>query len=107
MKNLSHLINPQPIRSLYLVSFEEFSYDEYDSFIVVACTEEEAARLTPDERMNRHIGIKMGYYFPEVDPGHIKFYRDACGRGRSIRRIGDAWVDLEWGDVPIASFNAG
>lgn len=107
MKNITSQINPQPILSLYLVSFEHWGYDEYDSFVVVACSEEEADQLTPDERMNRYRGTAyMGYNYPVVDTD-IRYYRDQCGTGKSIRRIGDAWVELEWGDVPIASFNAG
>jgi hypothetical protein len=105
--NTSHLIKPQPIRSLYLVEFDDYGYDEYDSFVVVACSEEEADKLTPDKGMNYHIGSGMGYNCPAYNAELIRLYRDSCGRGKSIRRIGDAWVELEWGDVPIASFNAG
>jgi hypothetical protein len=92
---------------LYLVSFDEWSYDEYSSFLVVARTEEEAAMLTPESWMNQHIGIRMGYDFPEVSSVKVHLYRDRCGQKKSIKFIGDASPDLEWGDVPIASFNAG
>jgi hypothetical protein len=105
--NLSPNINPQSSLILYLVSFSDWDYDEYDSFVVVAYTAEEADQLTPDAQVNYYRGTLMGYSCSEVEPRHVKFYRDACGRGKSINGIGDAWSDLNWGDVPIASFNPG
>jgi hypothetical protein len=91
--------------SLYLVSFEHWGYEEYGSFVVVACSEVEASQLTPDPTKNYSIGIELGYDCPEPNPELVKLYRDSCGTGKSIRRIGDAWLDLEWGAVPIASFH--
>jgi hypothetical protein len=104
MKNISHRINPKPVPGLYFVSFANWCYEQYSAFVVVACSAEEADMLTPDRDMNRHIGIGLGYDLPEVNPAILGLYRDECGTGKSIRRIGDAWVELEWGDVLIASF---
>jgi hypothetical protein len=86
---------------LYLVSFEHWGYEEYGSFVVVACSEVEASQLTPDPQMNHHIGIELGYDCPEPNPELVKLYRDSCGTFKSIRRMGDAWAELGWGDVPI------
>jgi hypothetical protein len=106
MKNISHRINPRPVLGLYFISFEHWGYEEYGSFIVVASCAEEANKLTPDPQMNYHIGIGLGYECPKPDPEIVRLYRDSCGTGKSIRRIGDAWLELGWGDVPISSFNA-
>jgi hypothetical protein len=107
MNYLSNKVNVSPVLSLYLVSFDDWGYDEFDAFLVVAYSEEEADMLTPDQDMNYHIGTGMGYDCPKPDPEIIRLYRDSCGTGRSIRRIGDAWAELEWGDVPISSYNPG
>lgn len=107
MNYLAHQINPEPVLGLYLVSFDHWGYDEYDSFIVAAFSEEEADQLTPDRSKNYSIGTRLGYECPRFDTEIVRLYRCSCGRGKSIRRIGDAWGELGWGDVPIASFNAG
>jgi hypothetical protein len=107
MDYLSNKINTYPVPSLYLVSFDDWGYDEFDAFLVVAYSEEEAGMLTPDRDMNYHIGIGLGYDCPKPDPEIIRLYLDSCGTGKSVRRIGDPCIDLEWGNVPIASFNAG
>jgi hypothetical protein len=96
-----------PALSLYLVSFDDWDYEEYDSFIVVAYSAEEADHLTPDAQINYYRGTLMGYSCSEVEPRHTKFYRDRCGRGKHIRRMGDASEEFAWGDVPIASYNPG
>jgi hypothetical protein len=105
--NIPYLIDIKPPYSLYLVSFDQYAYDEYDSFLVVAYTEDEAAMLTPEEYMNKHIGIGLGYDLPEVSSVKVHLYRDLCGQGKRVTRIGEASSNLEWGDVPISSFNAG
>jgi hypothetical protein len=107
MKNISQIIDPSSRLSLYVVSFDDWGYDQYDSFLVVACSEEEADKLTPDQDMNYHIGIGLGYDCPKPDQQAVEEYRSACGEGKSIRRLGDSCVDLEWGQVPISSFRAG
>jgi hypothetical protein len=92
--------------SLYLVSYQEFDDDEYDSFLVVACSEQEAARLTPNSRMNQYLGAGMGYE-SSVTYEDISYYRHKCGRGQYITCLGEARDNLKWGDVPISSYNAG
>jgi hypothetical protein len=93
--------------SLYLVSFEDWSMDQYDAFIVAAFTEEEAEELTPQQDKNHEIGIRLGHKCPQPNYGLPVFYYDRCGRGRHIRRIGDASDGTGWGEVLLASFNAG
>jgi hypothetical protein len=107
MDYLSRHIIVSPPPSLYLVSFDDWGYDEFDSFLVVACSEEEANMLTPDQDMNYHIGLGLGYDCPKPDEQAVAEYYDCCGDGKSIRRLGDPCVDLEWGEVPISSFRAG
>jgi hypothetical protein len=64
--------------------------------------------LTPDQDVNYSIGIDLGYDCPKPDQGAVEDYRNHhCGEGKSIKRLGDPCVDLEWGAVPIASFKAG
>lgn len=92
--------------NLYLVSFSDYSYDEYDSFLVVAATEEEAAQLVPDAQQNREYGRMLRAEGTELLVWPPKY--SYLGRGKkSVTLIGQATSDLEWGDVPIASFNAG
>lgn len=107
MTNIAAKIYPQPVPGLYYVEYYEYDYDEYDSFVVVACSQEEANMLTPYRDINHHIGKGLGYNCPEPDHEIIRLYRNVQDRGRSVRRIGDAWAELEWGDVLISSFNAG
>jgi hypothetical protein len=107
MKNISPRINPKPVPGLYFVSYFEYDYDEYDSFVVVANSQAEANMLTPYKDINHNIGKGLGYNCPAIDPEILRLYRNVCERGRSVRRIGDAWAELEWGDVLISSFNAG
>jgi hypothetical protein len=97
--------NAQPSLSLYLISFEHWGYEEYSAFVVAACSQEEADKLTPDTTKNYSIGIGLGYECPEPNPELVRLYRDSCGTGKSIRRIGNAWPELGWGDVPIYSFS--
>jgi hypothetical protein len=101
--------NPSKSRlSLYLVSFEDWGYEQYDSFIVAACSESEAYQLTPQSDVNYSIGLSLGYDCPKPDDEIVEDYRDYhCGEGKSIRRIGEALEDIEWGEVPVASYNAG
>jgi hypothetical protein len=103
----SNPINASPVLSLYLVSFAEWWYDVYDAFLVVAYSAEEADMLTPDQDMNYHIGIGLGYDCPKPDEHAVSEYYDICGEEKSIQRLGDPCIDLEWGQVPIASFRAG
>jgi hypothetical protein len=93
--------------SLYLVSFKDWGMDEYDAFIVAAYAEEEAEELTPQQDKNHEIGIKLGYDCPQPNHGLPVFYRDRCGFCKYIQRIGDASEEIGWGDVVLASFNAG
>jgi hypothetical protein len=108
MDYLSNQSNASPVPSLYLVAFDDWGYDQYDAFLVVACSEEEADMLTPQSDVNYSIGISLGYDCPKPDDEIVEDYRDYhCGEGKSIRRIGEALEDIEWGEVPVASYNAG
>jgi hypothetical protein len=94
--------------SLYVVSFEDWGYDQYDSFIVAACSESEAWQLTPESDFNYSIGLSLGYDCPKPDKELVEDYRTYyCGEGKSIRRVGEALEDVEWGEVLVSSFNAG
>jgi hypothetical protein len=93
--------------SLYLVSFRDWSMDEYDAFIVAAFTEEEAEELTPQQDKNHEIGTRLGYDCPQHNFGLPVLYYDRCGRGKSIQRVGAASEAIGWGEVVLASFNAG
>jgi hypothetical protein len=97
-------INEQPTLNLYLVSFAEFTCAQYDSFVVAAYTEEEAAMLTPNFKMNKYLGTGMGYDYPVTDT-YVRYYIDKCGQGQSVTWIGEARGNIEWGSVPISSFN--
>lgn len=96
----------KPTLSLYLVSYADFEDDEYDSFVVVAYSEQEASLLTTDQKMNLYLGTGMGYE-SSVTYEDISYYRHKCGRGQYIMYLGEAREGLKWGDVPIASYNAG
>jgi hypothetical protein len=85
---------------LYLVSFPEASYEECESFLVVASTPDEVEHLTPNMGMNRHYGLKLGYRFGDKK---MLEYGPCKGR-REVTLLGDASPELEWGDVPIASY---
>lgn len=65
---------------LYKISVDEFGYDEYDSYVVCAESEEEARKITPDNA-----------FWPN----------DA-----KIEYLGEAKEGLEKGII-VASFNAG
>lgn len=104
MKNIAAQINPT--LKLYLVSYADFDYDEYDSFVVVAHSEQEASFLTTNKTMNLYIGTKMGYE-SSVTHEDVSHYRHKCCRGQYVMCLGDAREGLNWGDVPIASYNAG
>jgi hypothetical protein len=97
-------INASPARSMYLVSFDEADYDEYNAFVVVAYTEEEADLLTPNKEVNYQIGQSLGYDCPEPDYESVRWYRDSCGTGKSIERIEEAGDDLKWGYIPYSSY---
>jgi hypothetical protein len=100
----SNPINEKTMLNLYLISFAKFTYDQYDSFIVAAYSEKEAALLTPNEKMNKYLGTAMGYEYPVTDT-HVRYYINKCGEGQSVTWIGEARGNIEWGAVPIASFN--
>lgn len=95
-----------PTLKLYLVSFEDFDDDEYDSFVVVAYSEQEASLLTTNQKMNLYLGTQMGYE-SSVTYEDVSYYRHKCGRGQHVICLGDAREGLKWGDVPISSYNPG
>jgi hypothetical protein len=106
MKSMSANSNLQTALSLYLVSFDDWDYGQHDSFLVAACNVAEAAQLTPDPTMNRYLGAYDRYDYPSTEDD-VTYYRELCNRNKSVRRVGDAWLGLQWGDVPIASYKAG
>jgi hypothetical protein len=93
-----------PTLSLYLVSFENWEYGEHNCFVVVAYNEKEASQLTPDAQINNCIGTLVSYHFTESEPESVEEYRNEPGTGKSIKRMGDASEEFQWGDVPISSF---
>jgi hypothetical protein len=105
MKSISAELNSQNTFSLYLITFEDWDYGQHDSFMVVANSVAEAAQLTPDKTMNRYLGAYDRCDYPATEDD-VTYYNELCHRNKSIRRVGDAWSGLEWGDVPIASYKA-
>jgi hypothetical protein len=102
--NISHPINHQLAKSFYLVSFTDVDYNECRAFVVVACSKDEADRLTPNKDVNYHIGQILGYNCPEFDYEAVSWYRDTCGHRKSIERLEEAGADLPWGYVPYSSY---
>jgi hypothetical protein len=102
---ITQYIKASPALSLYLASFDDFDDNEYDCFVAVAFSEEEAYQLTPEAKINYYIGSFMGYGCLEVNPRKVNWYRNLCCRGKSIQRLGEAGINSKWGDIYIASFN--
>ena len=72
--------------NIYYIWIDNYDYDHYDGFVVVASSEEQAMHLVNEETKSRY------YDFP-------------YGNDLNIRIIGDAWDKIP-ASVILGSFNA-
>jgi hypothetical protein len=90
---------------LFLVSrTDKISYDEYDSMVVAAASDDDARRMTPSPLYDRY-KTETGVFLHEDDNGRLNAWPMRLST-LSVRYIGVAEPGLKPG-VIIASFNAG
>lgn len=85
--------------NLYLLSVDEYTYDEYDSFVVVAKSEEDAKNYLPTRGLKRDDKLDPLAYMYDLEN-----WKDVLKV--KVEFIGIAPTTTKEGRIIISSFNA-